>query len=260
MKKLKKKYNEEKETSKILWMIFLVPIAFFIIDLANLGHFFFPYIDNLTEKYDWLSFIGTYAGTIVSAIFLLFITKMDRRDNNEILRTSQRPYLDVNWTILDKDFLEQNINNLNRQLFIYNNFGLDGINSAKEYLTLEIKNTGASVAIIDVNKSNFTIEYDRHEGIVDGKEILKREISKVILNKIIKRKAISSGESMFIVFNSIDFYNSRNRDVSNNTYITNTEIYYKDLFDYSYEDICQYINGKIVPKKDNSLIINNKDI
>jgi hypothetical protein len=41
MKKLKKEYNEEKETSKILWMIFLVPIAFFIIDLANLGHFFF---------------------------------------------------------------------------------------------------------------------------------------------------------------------------------------------------------------------------
>ena len=65
---------------------------------------------------------------------------------------------------------------------------------------------------------------------------------------------------MFIVFNSIDFYNSRSREVSNNTYITNTEIYYKDLFDYSYEDICQYINGKIVPKKDNSLIINNKDI
>ena len=127
-------------------------------------------------------------------------------------------------------------------------------------MTLEIKNTGASVAIINVNKSNFTIEYDRHEGIVDGKEILKREISKVILNKIIKRKAISSGESMFIVFNSIDFYNSRSREVSNNTYITNTEIYYKDLFDYSYEDICQYINGKIVPKKDNSLIINNKDI
>lgn len=139
---------KKKKLQKYCGWIFLVPIAFSIIDLANLGHFFFPYIDNLTEKYDWLSFIGTYAGTIVSAIFLLFITKMDRRDNNEILRTSQRPYLDVNWTILDKDFLEQNLNNLNRQLFIYNNFGLDGINSAKEYLTLEIKNTGASVAII----------------------------------------------------------------------------------------------------------------
>lgn len=220
MKKLKK-YNEEKENSKILWMIFLVHIAVFIIDLVNLGHFFFSYID-----------------------------KMDRRDNNEILRTSQRAYLDVNWAILNKDFLEQNINN----------FGIDDINSAKDYLTLEIKNTGASVAIIDVNKSNFTIEYDRQEGIIDGKEISKREISKVILNRIIKCKAISSGESMFIVFNSIDFYNSRSRDVSNNTYIANTEIYYKDLFGYSYEDICKYLNGRIVPKKDNSLIINNKDI
>lgn len=50
--KQKKQYNEEKEKSQILWMIFIVPIAFFIIDLTNLGHFFFPYIDNLTEKYD----------------------------------------------------------------------------------------------------------------------------------------------------------------------------------------------------------------
>lgn len=113
----KKQYNEEKEKSQILWMIFIVPIAFFIIDLTNLGHFFFPYIDNLTEKYDWLSFIGTYAGTIVSAIFLLFITKMDRRDSNEILRKSQRPYLDVNWTALDGNFIEANKTNINRQIF-----------------------------------------------------------------------------------------------------------------------------------------------
>ena len=132
--KQKKQYNEEKEKSQILWMIFLVPIVIFIMDLANLGHVLFPYISNLTEKYDWLSFIGTYAGTIVSAIFLLFITKMDRKDNNEILRRSQRPYLEVNWTVLDKDFLDKNINNLNRNLFIYNNFVLDGVENANEYL------------------------------------------------------------------------------------------------------------------------------
>ena len=80
-------------------MIFLVPIAIFIIDLANIGDILFAYINNLTEKYDWISFIVTYGGTIVSAIFLLFITKMDRKDNNKILRRSQRPYLEVNWTV-----------------------------------------------------------------------------------------------------------------------------------------------------------------
>ena len=252
--KQKKQYNEEREKSQLLWMIFLVPIAIFIIDLANLGHVLFPYINNLTEKYDWLSFIGTYAGTIVSAIFLLFITKMDRKDNNEILRRSQRPYLEVNWTVLNKDFLDKNINNLNRNLFIYNNFVLDEVENANEYLTLEIKNTGASVAIIDVNQSNFTIEYDRHEGIKNGEEILKREKSNVILNKLIKRKSIAAGESMFILFNSVDYYNSRSKKVSNSTYMTNTEIYYKDLFDCNYEDKCKYFDGKIIPEKDNSVL------
>lgn len=252
--KQKKQYNEEREKSQLLWMIFLVPIAIFIIDLANLGYVLFPYISNLTEKYDWLSFIGTYAGTIVSAIFLLFITKMDRKDNNEILRRSQRPYLEVNWTVLNKDFLDRNINDLNRNLFIYNNFILDGVENVNEYLTLEIKNTGASVAIIDVNQSNFTIEYDRYEGIKNGEEILKREKSNVILNKLIKRKSIAAGESMFILFNSVDYYNSRSKKVSNSTYITNTEIYYKDLFDCNYEDKCKYFDGKIIPEKDNSVL------
>lgn len=258
MKKKKKEYSEEKEQSQILWMIFLVPIAFFIIDLANWGHCLFPYIDNLTNKYDWLSFIGTYAGTIVSALFLLFITKMDRRENNEILRTSQRPYLEVNWTTLDGDFLNKNIDKLNRNLFVYNNFGLDGVDKADDYLVLEIKNTGASVSILDVNTSNFTLEYDRYEGTTNGEDIYKREVHNIKLNKIIKRKSIASGESMFILFNSCEFYNHRERKISNTTYISNTEIFYKDLFNYNYEDICKYNNGIITPEKDNSIIVNDK--
>ena len=251
MKKKKKEFNEKKEQSKVLWMLFFI-------DAINLGHFFFPYMDNLTEKYDWLSFIGTYAGTIVSALFLLFITKMDRRDNNEILRTSQRPYLEVNWTILDSDFLDKNIDKLNRNLFVYNNFGLDGVDKADDYLVLEDKNTGASVSILDVNKSNFTLEYDRYEGTTNGEDIYKREVKNIILNKIIKRKSIASGESMFILFNSCEFYDHKKRKVSNTTYISSTEIYYKDLFNYNYEDICKYNNGIITPEKDNSLITENK--
>lgn len=253
---MKIKIDEKKETLQILWMIFIVPIAFFILDLANLGHCFFPYISNLTEKYDWLSFIGTYAGTIVSAIFLLVITKMDRRDNNEILRQSQRPYLDVNWTILKGDFVEENINNLNRQLFTYNNL-FDENENAKEYLTLEIRNTGASTAIIDVNKSKFTLVYNKYIKTVDGEDIFEKETSEVKINYIVKRKSISAGESMFIVCNSNDIYNMKNEKVSNDAYINSTEIYYKDLFNYEYEDVCEYVNREIIPEKDNELKIIN---
>ena len=81
MKKIKKEINEEKEKMQILWMIFIIPIIFFILDITNIGHIFFPYIDNLNSKYDWLSFIGTYSGAIVSAIFLIFITVYGISDN-----------------------------------------------------------------------------------------------------------------------------------------------------------------------------------
>lgn len=250
----KKKFNEEKETSKVLWMIFVIPVIIFMLDACNIGRCFFPYIDNLNNKYDWLSFIGTYSGTIVSAIFLLLITKMDRRDNNEILRQSQRPYLDVNWVILNGEFINQNINNLNRHLFVYNNFGLDGYDNAKDYLTLEIRNTGASTAIIDVNKSNFTLVYNKYTGTIDGEDIIEKEVKKVNLNQIIKRKSIASKESMFIVFNSTEIYNINTKSISNDAYIKNTEIYYKDLFNYKYEDICNYVKQEIVPERDNVLV------
>lgn len=251
---MKKKIDEKKESLQILWMIFIVPIVLFILDSANWGQFFFPYISNLTDKYYWLAFIGTYAGTIVSAIFLLFITKMDRKENNEILRQSQRPYLDVNWTILKGEFVRDNINNLNRQLFTYNNL-FDEKDNAKEYLTLEIRNTGASTAIIDVNKSNFTLVYNKYVKTVNGEDIFEKEISEVKINYIVKRKSISAGESMFIACNFYDIYNVKDEKVSKDAYIKNTEIYYKDLFNYKYEDICEYVNREIIPEKDNELTL-----
>ena len=251
---MKKEFNEEKETLQLLWMIFIVPVVFFILDSADLSYKCFPYLKNLTDKYDWLSFIGTYAGTIVSAFFLLIITRMDRRANNEILRQSQRPYLDVNWTILDKEFIKQNENNLNRNLFIYNNYGWDGYPDAEEYLTLEIRNTGASTAIIDVNKSNFTLIYNEYKETANGEEIFEKEIKTVYLNSLVKRKSIAAGESMFIVCNPIDIYDIITQSVSKDSFIKNTQIYYKDLFNYNYEDIAEYINREIIPDKDNELI------
>lgn len=58
--KKKKTNNYEKDVTIVLLMIFIIPVIIFIIDATNLGHSFFPYIDNLTNKYDWMSFIGAY--------------------------------------------------------------------------------------------------------------------------------------------------------------------------------------------------------
>lgn len=56
---------------------------------------FFLKCSNLFREYDRLSFIGTYSGTIVSAILLIFITEKYRDENTAVLRASQRPYLDI---------------------------------------------------------------------------------------------------------------------------------------------------------------------
>lgn len=253
-KKNKKEYNKEKDTSQILWMIFLVPIGIFVLDLANLGKIFFPYINNLTDKYDWLSFIGTYAGTIVSAIFLLFITKMDRRDNNEILRRSQRPYLDVNWTALDSDFIKENKTNINRQVFFYDLFGGDKYESNKEYFTIEIHNTGASTAILNVDKCNFTLRYKKYLGIYDGEEKYEDDRYTIKLSSIVKRKSIAAGESMFVIIDSILLYNTKNWKIDSNISIENSRVIYKDLFNCDYIDVCNFENGKIISVKDNELI------
>ena len=258
MKKIKKEINEEKEKMQILWMIFIIPIIFFILDITNIGHIFFPYIDNLNSKYDWLSFIGTYSGAIVSAIFLIFITAKDRAENNEILRKSQRPYLDVNWTALDSSFIKNNKTNLNRQLFFYDLFGGDKYESDKEYFTIEIHNTGASTAILDIPKCKFVLKYKNCLGVHDGERKYEEATHNIELNTIIKRKSIAAGESMFIIIDSILLYNTNNWKIDTDISIVSSEIKYKDLFNCSYEDICKYENGKIIPEKDNMIILDNE--
>lgn len=254
--KKKKKFDEEKETKKVLYIIFFVPIIIFILDAINMGRYLFPYIENLNMEYDWISFIGTYAGTIVSAIFLLFITKMDRRDNNEILRRSQRPYLDVNWTALDSNFIKENKTNINRQVFFYDLFGGDKYESNKEYFTIEIHNTGASTAILNVDKCNFTLRYKKYLGTYDGEEKYKDDRYIIKLSSIVKRKSISAGESMFIIIDSILLYNTKNWKINSDISIENSKVIYKDLFNCDYIDVCNFENGKIISVKDNELIKN----
>ena len=70
MKKNKKEYNEEKETSQIIWMIFLVPIVFLILDLTNLGHICFPYINNLCIELDIFEYFIFLDETLSKILFI----------------------------------------------------------------------------------------------------------------------------------------------------------------------------------------------
>lgn len=253
-KKKQKKYDEDKEFDQILVLIFFVPLIFFLLDALNIGTKLLPFIKNLNCNLDWLSFIGTYAGTIISALFLVMVTKRDRKDNNNIIRASQRPYLDVNYTIVDTNFIKEYRTNINRKIFFYDLFGQDIFSGEKEFIALEIHNTGESTAIIDVNKSKFTIKYKRFLGIHDGEEKVEDASTTIELNTIVKRKAIASGDSMYIIINSALMYDPNNWKLWEDVNITNTTIYFKDLFNCEYKDICNLEKGRVVPEYDNELI------
>lgn len=246
--------KERKENEQILLMIFIIPLIAFAIDMTNTGHYFFPWIDNLTNKYDILSFIGAYTGAIVSAIFLLLITQKDRKENNEILRQSQRPYLEISWSIIDKEFIDEKKFDINRKIFFYELLGGDKYTRGKEFLSLEIHNTGASVAIIDINNSKFTFRYKEYHGTIDGKDNYEDRNQIVEMSSVTKRKSIAAGDSIFIVIDSILLYDSKNWRLYEDICIENTEFVYKDLFNCQYKDICNYENGKIIPQSDNEII------
>lgn len=250
----RKEYNEERDAYRLLLLILGIPVIIFVFDLFDLGKCLFPKINNLTEIYDWFSFVGTYAGTIVSAIFLLFITKMDRRDNNEILRNSQRPYIDVNWTALSSEFINKNKTNINRQLFFYDFMGGDQYESDEEYFTIEIHNTGASTAILDVEKCIFQLKYKEYTGTFDGEKKYEDKCYDIKLSSLVKRKSISAGESVFIVVNSILLYNSKSWKIDSDICISNSKLIYKDLFNCVYIDECTFEDGKINSIQDNDMI------
>ena len=140
IKNYKKLSEQEQDKLKILLLIFLAPVILLFLDYYNIFSKLFPQYGNLSREYDWLSFIGTYAGTIVSSILLIFITEKDRNENTAVLRTSQRPYLDISYMKIDSKFFKENKDNVTT--FDH------GKNSDKtlekdEYLTLCIKNNGA---------------------------------------------------------------------------------------------------------------------
>ena len=152
------------------------------------------------------------------------------------------------------DFDKVDITNINRQIFFYNLLGTDKYESEKEYFTIEIHNTGATTAILNINDSNFTLKYKKYLGTFDGKEKYEDDRYKIELSSIVKRKSIAAGESMYIIIDSILLYNTTNWKIYTDINVENFQVIYRDLFNYEYKDICRYENGKIIPINDNQLI------
>lgn len=231
LKNYKNLSKREKEKFKILAIIFFAPIILLYLDYFNVFSKIFPKYSNLSREYDWLSFIGTYSGTIVSAILLIFITEKDREENTAVLRASQRPYLDISYMKINNDFFKKQKDNIT----VFNHGKLVEKRTKKEYLTLCIKNTGASVAIINTNKTKIKLRY-----IKNNKEVE----SEFMLNFSINRLSIKSGDEIYIKFVTDELY--QNDKLLKESKIVASTIYYKDLFNVNYYDECELEENLII--------------
>lgn len=225
IKYYKKLGEREKDKIKMLLLIFLAPIVLLLLDSTNAFSKIFPNYSNLSREYDWLSFIGAYLGAIISSILLIFITEKDRNENTAVLRTSQRPYLDITYMKIQNDFFIENKNKIT--IFKHGNLN-DKQEEKSEYLTLCIKNTGASVAIINTNKTKIKLQY-----ILD--DVMNKE--ELTLNFQINRLSIGSGQEVYIKIYKNELYN--NGKLLDTSKILSSVVYYKDLFNKEYYDECE---------------------
>ena len=226
LKKYKKLSSSQKDDVFIIIMIFAVPIILIALDYLNLFHSFFPNYFKLTRDYDWLSFVGAYSASIVSAILLIFITEKDRKANTNSIRQSQRPYLDVNYQKISAEWLNKYADEHVENVF---NFGLksDKMLKQEEYLVLCVRNNGASVAIIDTKKTYIQLSY-----VVDEKVALKD----CKMNFAINRYSIKSGDELYIKFSTKELY--QDGKLLSTSKILKSKVYYKDLFGTHYLDEC----------------------
>lgn len=233
----KKLKPREKDFNSILYLVIFFPLLLWILDYFNLFSIFFPDFNRINTDLDWLSFIGSYSGALISSFLLIFITEKDRKANTNELRESQRPYLDIRYQIIKSDDFMLKLRN---SLIL--DHGVSHGRAKKEYLTLCIKNNGASVAIIDPNSSVVKLQY-----LHNGKE--KQIEAK--LNLAAERLTIKSGEEIFIRFCNDLLY--KNSFLLKDSKIIYSIVYYKDLFNKRYvdESILED-NLKII--KDNELI------
>lgn len=242
--------KEYKDKIQVLLFIFFVPIIFFLADYYNVLKLIFPNFKNININFDWLSFVGAYGGAIVSAILLIIITEKDRAENTKVIRESQRPYLEVSSNVLDTRFL----NRISDKTIVFD-YGkiFDLESNKKEYLVLEIKNKGQSVAILDVNQTIFNLIYTYDDKDIENNIVKKENKIEIKLNEISNRLSLSPGESIIIKFCGFYLYDDR-YCLKNSSKITKTEVLYKDLFEKKYVDKCEYTDENWLPIEDNKII------
>lgn len=224
----------------IIILVISIPFVLFLIDFNNLISSWFPEVySSISKNFDLFSFLGTYISTIISALLLIVINNEERIKNTENLRNSQRPYLDVSYLIVKAIEKNRIIKDDNSIALSYGT-AVSKKKLRSEYMALFIKNNGASVAIIDVNKTKIKLQ-DKDKNVDD-----------LNLNASIKRLSIKSGESIYIFIEIDKIYEKRK--IASNSQILKSNVYYKDLFEVNYVDVCQLKDNKIDVLLDNQKI------
>lgn len=247
IKDYKKMNQYEKDKMILLFILYLTPFVLILVDANNVISDLFPdFYSKLSTHFDVFSFFTTYMSMFANAILLIIINDKERKENTKNLQNSQRPYLDVSYMIINSIQKNKIIKDEKIVALSYRT-----VNSKKkikrEYLTLIIKNNGASVAIIDVIKTKLKIQ---------DKNVKVRDLD---LNAAVKRLSIKSGESIYLFLEIEDLYDKSKLDTHSK--ILKSEVYYKDLFNVDYVDICELFNNKIEVLVDNKPLelVNNID-
>lgn len=244
----KKAGRLEKEMRKITFWIVSIPLIIYLMDKFNLFSFL-GFTKNINMNFDWLAFVGAYLGTIINVIFLLYVTKIDREDNNENVRASQRPCLST------RMFLPNNFRMTDTSLEGYICQDNENKNTTGNYV-IRISNSGQTVAIIDMEKSYIVAKKTENvmkkinENMSEMDLVFKEE--KVFLKKYEDRLHINSNSKAEIVITDDGMY--RNIHEKDKVEILEVYIEYIDLFGKRYKDYIKIEDGKTRVVVDNELI------
>lgn len=247
--KHRKTLSESKRAMfEFLMIMYIIPIVIYQMDKYNLFSFF-KLTENINTNYDWLSFIGTFISTWVSAFLLIYVTREDRIENNENVRESQRPCL---CTIVYSPY---NSRTTDTSVEGYICQSTEKKNTS-EYNMIRISNSGQTVAIIDTEKSYIVVDKFKEEIIKQKnkkskvKFVLKEE--KVYLKKYEDRLQIQSNGKIELIITDEGMY----RGIANGERASIKEVYieYKDLFGKCYKDHVKIEEDKTKVISDNEIL------
>ena len=241
------KYLKERENLDIddrtlfesLAMVIAFVGAIYLIDQYNLFSVF-KLSQNLTKDYDWLSFIGATISVVISTIALIVVTRKERKENNKIVRESQRPYLTSIFKIFDND----EITKISDETYRMSNEFDDGVSIP----CLKITNAGETVAIIDTQESYVKIKYEIIKKIKNGKSKLLQKEKIISINCVTNRLAIAANHTIYVCFDDEEFNIPL---LIEKIKIRECYIMYRDLFGYIYEDKSILNNNLINVEIDN---------